>query len=319
MDICNRELTFPSSSGEGRIFARVFEPSEAHNVRAVLQVAHGMAEHGRRYTELCRYFARLGYAVCIHDHAGHGRSVVDGASYGYFGESGYHRLVEDMQLMRDILQSDYPSIPYAMLGHSMGSFLTRAYLAEHGDGVAAAVLCGTSAGYSMASMRAGKTLAALVIQKEGPRAYSKLLHKVIFNGYNKKLEPVRTENDWLCRDEAVVNQYQEDPLCGFLFTASGYLELMNLLSDVNRADWYERMPNIPILLSAGDMDPVGNYGKGVTRVAERLQKTGHDVTLKLYPNARHEVLNEINKREVYRDIEEFLEEALFREEGLTGC
>lgn len=311
MDICNRELTFPSSNGEGHIFARVFEPSEIHNVRAVLQIAHGIAEHGLRYVELCRCFAQKGYAVCIHDHAGHGRSVMDSASYGYFGEGGYHRLVEDMHRMRGLIQSDYPNVPYAMLGHSMGSLLTRAYLAVHGEGVDAAVLCGTSAGYSRAVMRAGKAMAAAVVQKEGPKAVSKLLHTVIFAGYNRKFEPVQTENDWLCRDESVVRQYQEDPLCGFLFTASGYQELMNLLSDVNHASWYERMPNIPILLSAGDMDPVGNYGKGVRKVADKLRRTGHDVTLKLYPNARHEVLNEINKREVIGDIEEFLEEVLF--------
>lgn len=310
MDICTREITYDASSGEGRIFARVYEPSHKQDVRAILQIAHGMAEHSSRYEAFAKYMADFGFAVCINDHAGHGRSVPNGAGYGYFGEGGYQNLVDDMDKLREIVQADYPDTPYFIMGHSMGSFLTREYLTQYGAGVRGVVLAGTSAGMGPAVMKSGQLIAERLVQKKGPRAYDKKLQEMTTGQYNKPFAPNRQENEWISRDEKVVDLFNADPLCGFAFTTSGYRELIVLLKRVNSAAWYREFPKLPVFLIAGDKDPVGNFGKGVSRIAHRLEKNGHNVTLKLYPEARHELLNELNKEEVYQDIHAFLEQLL---------
>ncbi len=310
MDFSNREITFEASGGEGRIFARIYEPVPVENVRAILQIAHGMAEHSARYQDFATYMAGLGFAVCIHDHAGHGRSVTNGAGYGYFGAGGYQGLVNDMDKLRRIVQADYPAVPYFLMGHSMGSFLTREYLAQYGAGVSGAVLAGTSAGMNEALMKGGRLLAEHLMRKKGPRAYDSRLQRLTTGQYDKPFAPNRMENEWLSRDEKAVERFNADPLCGFPFTTSGYRELIVLLERVNSPEWYRGFPYIPVFFIAGDKDPVGDFGKGVRKIARRLEKSGHAVTIKLYPGARHELLNETNKEEVYRDIHRFLERLL---------
>lgn len=303
-------MTFEATDGENRIFARIFEPAQKQEAKAILQIAHGMAEHSQRYEAFGRYLANDGFVVCVNDHAGHGRSVPEGGSFGYFGEGGYHNLTADMDKLRRLVQADYPNLPYVLMGHSMGSFLSRSYVTQYAAGIRAAIFCGTSAGLPGPAMKVGETLANVLVKRKGPKAYDKRLQALTTGGYNKKFEPARTENDWLTRDEAEVDKYNEDVLCGFPFTTSGYRELIRLLSDVNTADWYRAVPDIPILLIAGDKDPVGDFGKGVSKVAQKLTKTGHRVTLKLYPDCRHELLNELNKQEVYQDVHAFLEAVL---------
>lgn len=306
MEIITKEITYDASSGEGRIFARAFAPAQKENVRGILQIAHGMAEHSLRYAEFASYLARQGFVVGINDHAGHGKSVSDKESYGYFGPGGYMNLVKDMHKLRQFLQEDFPQAPYMIMGHSMGSFLTRRYLIQYGKGISAAVICGTSAGLPAPAMRAGLAFANRITAKKGPKGHDVRLKNLTIGGYNRAFRPARTEYDWLSRDETQVDLYQNDPLCGFDFTVSGYRELVRMLYDVNRPGWFRAVPHIPLLLISGDRDPVGDFGKGVKKVHRNLVKTGHDVKLLLYPEARHELLNEINKLEVCEDIFSFL-------------
>ena len=307
MEYTTKEMSYDASSGEGRIFARGFAPADKNAVRGILQIAHGMAEHSLRYESFAKYLVAKGFVVCVNDHAGHGKSAVDEESFGYFGPGGYQNLVKDMNKLRRIIQEDFPSAPYMLMGHSMGSFLARRYLSDYGEGVSAAVLCGTSAGFSPAVMKMGLAYANRIVMKKGPKAHDDHLKKLTTGGYNRSFQPARTENDWLSRDEAQVDLYNQDPLCGFDFTVSGYRDLVTLLFDVNKPQWFRSVPtDFPILMVSGDQDPVGDFGKGVRKVYHRLVKTGHDVKLILYPGGRHEILNETNREQVYEDIASFL-------------
>ncbi len=309
MEFTTKEMTYDASSGEGRIFALGFAPAEKSAVRGILQIAHGMAEHSRRYESFAKYLVSKGFAVCINDHAGHGKSALDEESYGYFGPGGYLNLVKDMDKLRRIVQEDFPGVPYMIMGHSMGSFLTRRYLSTYGEGVRGAVICGTSAGLSPPVMKAGLAYAEKIVAKKGPKGHDDRLKNLTTGGYNHAFHPARTPNDWLSRDEAQVDLYNQDPLCGFDFTVSGYRDLVRLLFDVNQPQWFRSVPDIPILMVSGDQDPVGDFGKGVRKVYRRLVKTGHDVQLILYPGGRHELLNETNRDQVYQDIASFLLQA----------
>lgn len=306
MEFTTKEMTYDASSGEGRIFAVAFAPAEKSAVRGILQIAHGMSEHCRRYESFAKYLVSKGFLVCINDHAGHGKSALDEVSYGYFGSGGYLNLVKDMDKLRRIIQEDFPGVPYMMMGHSMGSFLARRYLSTYGEGVKGAVICGTSAGFSPPVMKAGLAYADKIVAKKGPKGHDDRLKNLTTGGYNHAFQPARTPNDWLSRDEAQVDLYNQDPLCGFDFTVSGYRDLVHLLFDVNQPQWFRSVPDIPILMVSGDQDPVGDFGKGVRKVYRRLVKTGHDVQLILYPGGRHEILNETNRDQVYQDIAAFL-------------
>lgn len=310
MEFTTKEMTYDASSGEGRIFALGYAPAEKNAVRGILQIAHGMAEHSRRYENFAKYLVSKGFAVCINDHAGHGKSALDEESYGYFGPGGYLNLVKDMDKLRGIVQEDFPGVPYMIMGHSMGSFLTRRYLSAYGEGVRGAIICGTSAGLSPPVMKAGLAYAEKIVAKKGPKGHDDRLKNLTTGGYNHAFQPARTPNDWLSRDEAQVDLYNQDPLCGFDFTVSGYRDLVCLLFDVNQPQWFRSVPDIPILMVSGDQDPVGDFGKGVKKVYRRLVKTGHDVQLILYPGGRHEILNETNRDQVYQDIASFLLQAV---------
>lgn len=308
MKIITREFTFNARSGEGKIFTRLFEPAERAQAKAVVQIAHGMAEHSLRYCAFSEYLAEHGFVVSVHDHMGHGESVKNGSAYGYFGTGGYTNLVDDMHTLHNLLSEEYPSLPYIMMGHSMGSFLTRSYLSRFGEGIAAGIICGTSAGQGNLVMAAGKKLADQIVRKQGEKSRSDRLEKLTTGAFNKKFEPSRTQSDWLTRDEKIVDAYCKDPLCGFPFTAAGYRDLIYLLSDVNRKECFSSVLDIPLLIISGAEDPVGNFGKGVRKVAERFEKSGHrKLQLILYPECRHELLNELNREEIYEDIKNFLE------------
>ncbi len=304
-----KEITYDAAGGEGRIFARILSPDKPE-VKAVVQIAHGMAEHSLRYLDFAHFLTSHGYVVCINDHAGHGRSVPSGGGYGYFGQGGYHSLLKDMNTLRGIVQDEYPDAPYIMMGHSMGSFLARAYLTQYGQGVAAAIFSGTSGGMNRLVMKAGRAIAQGIVRKKGPKAYDKRLQNLVSGSFNDRFKPARTENDWLTRDEKVVDLFNADPLCGFMFTASAYYTLICLLDDINTPAWFRAVPQIPILLFSGEQDPVGDFGRGVRRVAHRLETAGRQVECKLYPGGRHEMLNELNREEVYHDVLAFIEKAL---------
>ena len=303
MKIAVKEKRFPSATGNCNCRYRMWIPEE---VRAAVQLTHGMAEHIDRYDAFARFLAENGVLVYGQDHAGHGKSIGEGMPKGFFAdENGWDALVQDMRTLRDTVKKDYPSIPFLLFGHSMGSFLARTYAGRDGKDFDAYIFCGTAGKNPV--LPAARFLARREIRKHGGRTPSALLHRLAFGPYNRFFRPNRTEVDWLSKDEDNVDRYIADDLCGFVFTASAMLDLFNGLGEISGRQWAASVPDRPILMIAGDRDPVGNMGRGVTQVANWLKETGHTVELILYPGGRHEILNESNREEIYRDVLLFIE------------
>ncbi len=316
METVRKEFTFASVSGLGDIYAVSLIPKET-DIRGVFQITHGMAEHTARYEAFAEALCARGYAVYMHDHIGHGRSAQSDDALGFFGEAeGYRALVEDVKVLTDIIKKEQPSKKIILFGHSMGSFVARSYCEKYGNDIDAAVFCGTAGANPGALI--GKKVADAVARRNGSRFRSEFINSLAFSSYNKRIKPARTPFDWLTRDEEIVDAYIADPKCGFLFTATGYRDLFTLLASVNKRTWYAGVPYpLPILLIAGSEDPVGAYGKGPKEVVKLLRDTNHNhVTLKLYPDCRHEILNEFGKETVYKDVADWADEAISKPEVL---
>lgn len=301
------DSTFLSGDGRTQIHVRRCTPDTAP--RAVLQLAHGIAEHVERYDEFAAYLAKNGFLVVANDHLGHGQSVAPDGELGHFAdEDGWMTAVGDMHRLSLQTQAEFPGLPYFLFGHSMGSFLTRTYLLRWSDELTGAVICGT--GQQPAAVVAGGKLAsALEIRKHGPRYHSDRLNSLAFGSYNRAFQPARTPNDWLSRDEAQVDRYNADPLCGFVPTAGLFHDMMGGIQMISKLSNVQRIRrDLPVLFISGDADPVGENGKGVRRAYETFLRAGlTDVSLKLYPGGRHEILNELCRNEVYDDVLQWLE------------
>lgn len=300
--------SFKSVSSLADIHFAKYAPTSGE-VKAVLQIAHGMAEHKERYEKFADYLCSIGVAVYINDHLGHGESVSSKDEKGYFGEMSYQAMVEDAEKLTEIAKEDYPALPYVIFGHSMGSFVVRCYLMKYGDMVDGAIICGTGGANPAAGV--GIALTKLIGKCNGDHHRSKFIDNLAFGAYNKKFEG-RTPFDWLTKDNDVVDAYIADEECGYLFTTNGFVGLFSALKQANSKECFEKTPNIPILMISGSDDPVGNYGKGVKEVYDKFTASGHkNVTLKLYENARHEILNESDTVDtVLKDITVFIESVL---------
>jgi alpha-beta hydrolase superfamily lysophospholipase len=313
LEIVERELSFDSCVDSERIFVRMFEPKEQENIRAVVQIAHGMAEHSLGYVPFCKYLASNGFAVAINDHLGHGKSVSTGSTYGYFGTGGTDNLIGDMHKLACMEQGVHPGKPYFLIGHDMGSLLAREYTVRYGSDLTGAVYIGTCGPVSNPICGAELRFASHMIRKKGALAHDPIFKRLSTQQYNKHFAPNRTENDWISRDKKAVDQYMEDPLCGFDLTVSGYRDILELQRRVSSAQWFHLVPDIPMLICSGDHDPIGENGKGPLRVAKHLQRAGKTkVEVKLYPGARHAVLAETNSQEVFEKIVSFFQEILMK-------
>lgn len=305
MSVIRKEYAYPSKTGLSDIFARSWKPENPADIKAIFQITHGMAEHGERYADFAKALCENGYAVYCNDHAGHGKSVKADEDLGYFGEKdGWDAFVEDARALTEIAVGEHPDKPVIFFGHSMGSFVARAYARRYGSDkrIKGFVFCGTSGKNPGAPM--GIVLAKLIARVKGSRHRSKLIDKIAFGSYNAKYAEVRTPFDWLTKDEEIVDYYIADKYCGFLFTAVGYKDMFTVLDSVSGKDWYAALnKKTPILVTGGAMDPVGAYAKGVEQVYNDLKLAGcADVTLKLYKDDRHEILNELDRKNVYADI-----------------
>lgn len=300
-------IRVPSKTGLGEIYAEVWPAKES---KAVLQIAHGMAEHIGRYADFAEFLAENGYTVIMNDHAGHGKSIQSDRHQGYFGSTdGWKHIVDDMKQLHDYAATQFPGIPVVLMGHSMGSFLSRAYAVQYPLDHAMYILSGTAGRNVLTGF--GKLAAKWEIRRRGPMKPSSFLQKMSFGQYNKRVDNPHTANDWLSREEAVVAEYEADPLCGFPFTAEAMLDLFSVMEYVSGRSWAAKVADVPIYIFSGDEDPVGNYGKGITQVRKWLEETGHHhIKVKLYEGGRHEMLNEVNKEEVYRGVLGFLRENL---------
>jgi alpha-beta hydrolase superfamily lysophospholipase len=309
-----RSTTFRLPTDDGvELFVNRWEP-DAQSPKAVLVIAHGMVEHAARYARVAEALTAAGYVVYGHDHRGHGQSVRAPGDLGYFGDhDGWQRLVNDLHRVRERAAADYPNQPLFMLGHSMGSMVLRSYLAQHGAGLAGAVLSSTNGAVASAS-KAGLLIARVERLRLGPRGRSKLLDKLAFGAHNRQFKPARTDFDWLSRDAAEVDKYVADPLCGFAITVQGWIDLLGGIVAIERPDTIGAIPHaLPLYLFAGDRDPVGNNGRGVQWLIAALERAGvTDVTHRFYPGGRHEMLNEENRDEVQRDLIAWLDATLAR-------
>lgn len=299
-----REFFMPSASGLGDVYVKEWSPDGPP--RAIVQIAHGMAEHIARYQRFARFLNEHGILVVGLDLPGHGKSVGEGGTKGYFSEEdGWGRAIADIRALLVQTRGRYPDVKYVLFGHSMGSFLARTYAARYGEEADAYIFCGT-AGKNPA-LSAAKLIAKYEIKKYGAKAPSEMLNNLSFGAYNKAFSPNRTAFDWLSRDNEEVDRYVADENCGFVFTAGGFQDLFAGLSEIGAKEWAQSVAKKPILIVSGEKDPVGGNGKGVREVAASLTEASHDVTLKLYPNCRHELLNEQNYADVYGDILTFIE------------
>ena len=297
------EFYFDSRDGENRIHAVRYTPDDG-KVKAVVQVVHGMAEYVERYEELAKYLTDRGILVTGEDHLGHGKSVSEGGTFGYFCEQDPATVVvRDVHRLKKITEEQYPQVPYIILGHSMGSFIVRNYLCRYGSGIDGAVIVGTGmqpAGLIFAS----KAMAGMQKLFCGSKHVSHFIDKAAFGGYNKRIDSPRTSSDWLSRNTENVDRYIADELCGFTFTVNGFQTLFELIRRLQKQENLEKVPqNLPILMVSGAEDPVGDYGKGVHKACNSLKRAGvKNITVKLYENDRHELLNEDDAETAMEDI-----------------
>ena len=303
------EFTYLSSDGKTQLHAMEWIP-EDQTPKAVLQIAHGVSEYIARYDAFARYLNEQGFVVVGNDHLGHGGS--GGETPVYFGEKdGWKHVVDDLYALHVRMQEQYPQLPFFIMGHSMGSFLTRSYLIRYPGTVKGAVVMGTGS-QSPAVIAAGRMVARSEARKRGRSAVSPLVNKMAFGSYNKGLTPHRTEFDWLSADSGNVDRYVADPLCGKPGTVGLFLDMLDGFSFNQDPENLKKMdPATPVLFVSGACDPVGAGGKGVQKAYQSFLSAGvKDVQIKLYDGLRHEILNEKEKDVVYRDISTWLKSHL---------
>jgi alpha-beta hydrolase superfamily lysophospholipase len=277
--------------------------------RAIVQLTHGMAECIERYDEFARALCVAGFAVIGYDLLAHGDSVTDESEWGHYDRHGLDHLLADIDSVRQLGVSAFgDEVPYVLLGHSMGSFLVRVYLAEHGTRLAGAILCGTG-NPSVATSRLGHALATGIGLVRGMHHRSKLVDGMAIGSYSEHFEPARTSCDWLSTNVASVDDYIADPRDGFMFTMGGYRMLTHLTSLAARKSTFQGAPvDLPLYIISGTEDPVGDFGEGPREVSRLYRETGHrDVTLKLYGGDRHEILQELDRDDVFADVIAWIE------------
>lgn len=297
------EFYFPSKDGNTEIHTIEWKPEG--EVRAVLQICHGMVEYIRRYDEFAQFLCGEGYYVVGNDHLGHGKSIQAKSEYGFFNEKyGNACVLGDMHTLRQRTEKKYPGVPYFMLGHSMGSSLLRQYIQMYGNGLSGAVLMGTVADHKKAALLFGKRLCRVMAAFRGWHYRSKMVDNLVLGAYNKKFKPARTRADWITSDNENLDMYVADPLCSFMSTVNAYYNVFSGMIGIQRKESVYMIPKgLPVLFVSGADDPVGEFGKGVRKIYEKYRAAGiRDVTLRLYTGDRHEILNETDREQVYKDL-----------------
>lgn len=289
-------MTIASPQDGTALFVRTWLP--VGPAKGVVQVAHGMAEHSARYERFARALTAAGYAVWTHDQRGHGETSNLSDDRGYYADShGWDTVVEDLHTIETAAQEAHPGLPLFFFGHSMGSLLGRDFVTRYGQGYSGAVFSGTAADAGLLG-KVGEVVAKVESRVRGRRATSKLMNALTFGSYNKAFKPTATDFDWLSRDPDEVAKYVADPDCGEVFTAGFYADLLGGVN--NLPNLVDRVPtDLPVLFISGDRDPVGGNGSGVEAIADAFRAAGvQDVTLELYPQGRHELLNDIVRDDV---------------------
>ncbi len=304
------DFTYESRDGINKIHAVRWMPDDLKPI-GILQIVHGMAEHVERYEDFANFMCSKGFIVTAEDHLGHGKTAADGI-YGYFCKKDPATVVvRDVHRLKKITQEQFPGLPYFILGHSMGSFILRNYLYRYGSGIDGAIVMGTGMQPKIVviGLKVTSFLACVFGKAKKPCPF---INNVGFGAYQKQIPNPRTSNDWLTKDDKVVDIYNEDPLCGFIFTGNGFKTLSELILRLYKKTNLEGMPkDLKILITSGASDPVGDYGKAPKAVFDSYKALGlTNVSLKLFDGDRHEILNETDKEQVYTYIYEWIAKAL---------
>jgi alpha-beta hydrolase superfamily lysophospholipase len=303
-----RADTFSFKAEDQReLFVYRWLPDEGAPRKAIVHISHGMAEHAGRYARVAEALVAAGYAVYANDHRGHGKTAAPG-ELGWLGVGGFARAVQDLEQLLVFEKAESPGLPAVIFGHSMGSYLAQALMIESGASIRAAVLSG-SAGKPSLLASAGRVVARVERLRHGPKGKSAVLHGLSFEAFNKGFQPNRTACDWLSRDDAEVDKYLADPLCGFEVSTQLWVELLDALARNARPERQARVPrDLPVYVFAGSEDPVGERTKSLDQLLGAYARAGlQDVTHKFYPGGRHEMLNETNRDEVTRDLVAWLD------------
>lgn len=291
----------------------VHQWSAVENPVAVLQLAHGMAEHSLRYAAFADACNDKGIIVIANDHRGHGRTGEKAGLMGYFAEQdGFDRVVDDLYWINGWIKKQFPDLPVFLMGHSMGSFLTRRYLQEYGESIQGAIIMGSGGDPGVAASF-GKLIARWQMRKN-PTKPSKLLDQLSFGSFNKGITNPKTKFDWLSRDPQAVDKYMQDPYCGMVCSSGFFYDLFTGLGHIHDPALIDKIPkDLPLLVVSGEADPVGKHGKGIREFVAQYEQAGiKNIKTILYPGARHELLNEKNRDEVTTDICHWLQEQIHR-------
>lgn len=302
-----KEFYFESNSGTNKIHAVKWIPDK--KPICIVQIVHGMAEYVERYEEFAAFLTEKGILAVGEDHLGHGKSIGDNPP-GYICEKEPHKiLVEDVHTLKDIIREEYPEVPYVIFGHSMGSFITRNFIQKYGSEVDGAVISATGM-QPEGMLKIMKMLVVFLQIFQGNRHVSRLMDKLAFGSYLKRIENPASDFDWLSVNSENVQNYLKDELCGFVFTLNGFKALADLCLGLYDYDKIVSIPkDFPVFFIYGDEDPVGDYGAGVMKAYGLYESAGmKKLSRKLYPGRRHELLNEMNKEEVMQDIYAWLRE-----------
>ncbi len=304
------DFTYESRDGINKIHAVRWTPDDLKPT-GILQIVHGMAEHVERYEEFARFCCSKGFIVTAEDHLGHGATVSDGV-YGYFCKKDPATVVvRDVHRLKKITQEQFPGLPYFILGHSMGSFILRNYLFRYGSGIDGAIVMGTGMQPKIIviGLKVTSFFACVFGKAKKPCPF---INNAGFGAYQKQIANPRTSNDWLTKDDKTVDKYNADPLCGFIFTGNGFKTLSELILRLYKKSNLEKMPkDLKVLITSGASDPVGDYGKAPKAVFDSYKALGMtNVSLKLFDDDRHEILNETDKEQVYAYIYEWIAKAL---------
>jgi len=309
MAVIRKEAYFNSSNGKNKIRALIWQDDKVAPI-GLFQIAHGVGEHIERYDDFARFLVENGFVVCGNDHLGHGKSVNSIAELGFMDDkNGHFRMVDDMHILYKIMHKRFPDLPYFLFGHSMGSFCARVYSTVFGEGLAGAIYCGT--GQFPVALAALKSPLYKIVEKVGAKKDTGELMEIFGLINSSSFEDKDDPLAWLSRDMENRDLYRDDPLCGGALKMGGVRDLVAIALEASRPNWASRLPaGLPVMVISGAKDPIGSNGKGVLAVADALELSGIEPTVILYPNDRHEILNEVDKDIVYADILKWLKGVL---------
>ncbi len=307
-----KDFFYKSADGATQIHAIRWEPED--KPKAILQIIHGMVEFIDRYNDFAEYLVAQGYLVTGEDHLGHGASVRSDEYHGYFGENGNEWVIADIHHLREMMQEEFPGVPYLMLGHSMGSFLIRQYItekdAEYAKGLAGVIVMGTGWQPEIA-LKAGKLIAKLLGTKKVGKS-ARILDGISFGSYLKRIKNPNTASDWLTKDEKIVRWYRNTPWCTFPFSPNAYYHMFSGMQKAQDVERMKKLPaGMPLLFTSGAEDPVGGWGEAVRKTYMiYLENSPCKVDIKMYDDDRHEILNETDRDVVYKDMLDFLDSCI---------